>query len=572
MSELERMQRALVAADAAGDTAAATAIAQAIRAAQPAAPRPQGPSFGESMAMGAGDIPQGARQLVANMVPQSFVNAVSNPIMERLGRVPVVGPMLQAQGIRPTENAARDVNQMVSQREAEYQGRRQAAGETGIDWGRITGNVAASLPLAVASPAPASLAGSVAMGAGMGAAGSALQPVPNATEDTFAGEKAAQTAMGALTGGAFAPVGYAAGRLIAPRVDPNVARLRAEGVELTPGQAAGGAVRRVEDALASVPFLGDQVRNAQNAGLQSFNKAVANRVLAPLGEKIDDAIEPGRSLIGAVQDKISAAYARIHPNLRVDADQQFSADVQKLANQFLTPTNRAAFEKAVADNVMSRLGNGPIDGATYQTIKSELGRLASDYSGSATVAERELGRAFGSLRNAFQGLAERTNPQWAPELRKADAAWAAFTRMQDAAGRAGAQEGVFTPTTLNQAVRQGDRTLRKRDYARGDALMQDLSDAARSVLPLTVPDSGTPFRGMVGALAAGAVPAQMISPYAAIPAGVMYGAYSEPGRRLLSALLAGQRPQAVQTLGEGIARGGVLAAPLAGALLAQPSP
>ena len=348
--------------------------------------------------------------------------------------------------------------------------------------------------------------------------------------------------------------------------------MRAEGVDLTPGQAAGGATRRVEDALASVPFLGDVVRNAQEASLRSFNRAAANRVLQPLGEKIDDTVAPGHSLIGAVQDKIAQAYQRIHPNLRVDTDAQFATDVQKVANQFLTPSNRAAFEKAVADNIMSRLGNGPVDGATYQVIKSDLGRLASEYSGSATVAERELGRAFGSLRNAFQDLAARTNPQWAPELRKADAAYAAFTRIQDAAGRAGAKEGVFTPTTLNQAVRQGDRTLRKGDYARGDAVLQDFSDAARAVLPSTVPDSGTPFRGMVGALAAGAIPAQMVSPYAAIPAGAMYGAYSEPGRRLLASLLAGQRPQAVQTFGEGLARGGVAVAPLAGALLAQPSP
>lgn len=534
----------------------------------------QGPrvSTGEAIAMGAGDIPQGARQILANVVPQSFVNAVSNPIMERLNRVPILGPMLAAQGIQPTENAAQTVNQMVTEREADYQGRRAAAGQTGIDWGRIGGNVAASLPLAVAAPAPASLGGAVAAGAGMGAVGSALQPVPGATEESFGGEKAAQAAMGAVTGGAFAPVGYAAGRMIAPRVDPNVARLRAEGVDLTPGQAAGGATRRVEDALASVPYLGDVVRNAQEASLRSFNRAAANRVLQPLGEKIDDTVAPGHSLIGAVQDKIAQAYQRIHPNLRVDADAQFATDVQKVANQFLTPTNRAAFEKAVADNIMSRLGNGPVDGATYQVIKSDLGRLASEYSGSATVAERELGRAFGSLRNAFQDLAARTNPQWAPELRKADAAYAAFTRIQDAAGRAGAKEGVFTPTTLNQAVRQGDRTLRKGDYARGDAVLQDFSDAARAVLPSTVPDSGTPFRGMVGALAAGAIPAQMVSPYAAIPAGAMYGAYSEPGRRLLAALLAGQRPQAVQTFGEGLARGGVAAAPLAGALLAQPSP
>jgi len=47
-------------------------------------------------------------------------------------------------------------------------------------------------------------------------------------------------------------------------------------------------------------------------------------------------------------------------------------------------------------------------------------------------------------------------------------------------------------------VRAGDQTTRRRGYAAGNALGQDLADAGRAVLPSKIPDSGTAGRGFIG--------------------------------------------------------------------------
>ena len=47
-----------------------------------------------------------------------------------------------------------------------------------------------------------------------------------------------------------------------------------------------------------------------------------------------------------------------------------------------------------------------------------------------------------------------------------------------------------------------DRSKDKSKFAKGDALMQDLSESAKTALGNKVPDSGTPYRSMVAALAA----------------------------------------------------------------------
>lgn len=112
--------------------------------------------------------------------------------------------------------------------------------------------------------------------------------------------------------------------------------------------------------------------------------------------------------------------------------------------------------------------------------------------------------------------------------------------------------GIFTPAQLQSAVRAADKSAGKGASATGNALMQDFSQDAMSVLGKGYPDSGTAGRlgtaGAVGALFAH--PAMLLSPWtyaAAAPA----LAYTPMGQRLAQGLLM-SRPAAAQAVGNAV--------------------
>src|SRR5690606_54690 len=95
-----------------------------------------------------------------------------------------------------------------------------------------------------------------------------------------------------------------------------------------------------------------------------------------------------------------------------------------------------------------------------------------------------------------------------------------------------------------------DSSLRKRGYAHGDAVMQDLTEAAQKVLPSSVPDSGTGRRLLqIGALGTG-----YLDP--TIPFGLLTGASlcTRPLQQALGGLLTGRQGPAAGLLAEGVRR------------------
>lgn len=511
-----------------------------------------------SFMQGMGDIPRGIEQLSARIrgsEPAFFTRMRQDPRY--------AGMMSQT----PMEGSA-EVDARLREREATYEAGRVAAGRTGTDWWRMGGQAAATLPLAAAT-APASLPGAVAAGAATGALAGAAQPVTEG--ESYWGEKATQTLASGAAGAVGGAAGNVLGRLISPRPPEGARLLREAGVELTPGQAAGGLGRRIEDKALSLPIVGDAIAGAQRRSIESFNRATANRVLEPLGQRLPDDVPVGRELVAAVDDRIGAAYREaISRTQPFGPDVQFAQDIASVAQGFLTPESRQTFGRIVQDRVVSRFGGGPIDGATFKTIDSELGQAARTYSASNEPANREIARSLRGVQQALRGLLARANPTVAPDIQAADQAFAQFVRLEGAAGAQGATEGVFSPQQLSAAVRAGDRTTRRGSYARGDALMEDLSDAGRAILPNSVPNSGTTDRLLNAAMLGGAATGQL--PMAALAAGPAAGLlYSRPMTNAMAGLLLAQRPAPVGLLGDAIAgSGGAVAVPLGAMLLSPP--
>lgn len=506
---------------------------------------------------GAKDILDSGAQMLANAVPTGLADAI-NSGTQYVNDLPVIGPVSKAFGFVPA--SAQELDQRLIGDEKAYQAARAATGQKGLDAYRLGGSIAATVPLlASAGGAAATLPGRLAAAAGAGGVAGMLNPV--LTGKDYASEKAKQAAMGGAFGLGGGAIGATIGRLLAPGAarNPQIQALLNEGVTPTPGQLLGGVARTVEDKAISIPIVGDAIRGARTRSIQEFNEAALNRAVAPLGQRVTST---GRDGLQQAQRIVGDAYDDIVPRLNFRADNQFAQEVGTLQQmaQALPPAQAQQFERILRDQVIGRLTpQGGATGQNFRAIESELGRLGASYRSSAVAGERELGMALTELQNSLRASLTRSNPQVAQELAAINQSYSMLTRLQRAASSQGAEGGIFTPSQFSAAVRASDTTARKNAYGRGAALMQDLSDAGRSILNSQIPNSGTADRAALGL---GALGAGLYSP--AIPAGLLGASipYLPGVGRVVAAAMA-RRPDAALRAG-GLLEGGV---PALGGLL-----
>lgn len=509
-------------------------IAAAIKQNMPKSEKPS------SFTMGIADPIHGAAQLLTNLLPADLVergNQLNNWLAEKTGMV----AKLPAGG----------VDQQVREREQQYEQQRAAAGEGGIDWARLAGNVVSPVNLGAASLAPraASLAGRMGAGAALGAASGAMTPVTSG--DDFATEKAKQVVGGGIGGAAVPAVAAGFGRVISPKAstNPQLDLLRSEGVRPTIGQALGGAANKIEERAISVPFVGDAIAAARQRGAGDLNKAVANRALAPLGKTAPKDLG-GRDLVAHVQRELGDAYDALLPKLTVKADQPFAQEIRSLsgmvANGSIDPNAAATFNRILQNDLVGKFkGQQVLTGQTLKAVESDLGQKIAQLGGSTDADARLVADALREVQSSLRDLVQRNNPQYAKELSAINSGWSNFKRLERAASYVGAEDGMFSPANLQSAVKALDRSKDKGKFARGKAPMQDLSDAAKTVMGAKVPNSGTADRIMN----AGALGSYFIDPM--IPAGLLggIGLYSSPVQRGLVGLAASRPPIAKPVAG-----------------------
>lgn len=322
-----------------------------------------------------------------------------------------------------------------------------------------------------------------------------------------------------------------------PKFNESVQKLLDAGVQLTPGQIFRGLTRNAEDSLKSIPGLGHVISNGQRNSIETFNKAVLNAALKPIGEKMPKDLSSGRTAIAFAERKIGEAYDKVLPkvSLKVDpaSDPQLSNDVNTVV---AATAKMPEAEQKQFNNIMTDFfGHADpttyvMDGRTWKQAESELGYVSRDYIKSENPAQRQLGRSLDQVRGALRDALERQNPKYAQQLGDANSAWAAYTRARDASIRRAGSQGIFSPADLIQTVKSGSA---KGSFSRGDALLQDFAEAANSVLPSTVPDSGTAGRSLWALfLGEGA----KIEPHLAVGGALASLPYTKPGMRAVSAL------------------------------------
>lgn len=515
----------------------------------------------ESFAKGLRDPIDAGAQMLTNVLPEGVVQA-GNQLNNWLARNTGLVGELPAGG----------VDQQVREAERQYQSRRAASGDEGLDVVRLAGNVVSPANVALASriPQAATLGGRMGIGAATGAGFGTLSPV---AEGDFAEEKLKQAGFGAIGGAALPAVAGGLARVIKPNAsaNPNLQTLTNEGIKPTIGQTLGGRLNALEEKATSIPILGDAIASARGKAVEGFNVAALNRAVAPIGGKID---KTGRDGITAVKQQLKDAYDDVLPKLQFKADGQFATELSKVqtmvdaslarARGHMAPPGEAdIFDNIIQKQVIRKLTPaGTMSGTTFKQVESELTRLAKGYKGDPSFDKRQIGAALDEVLASMRASLERANPSQAKRLQDINKGFANYARLRQAAGMLGAEEGLFSPAQLQNAVKMADKSVGKGRFAQGDALLQDLSEAGKTVLGNKVPNSGTAERLMY---AGGAIGSGVVAP--AIPLSLIGGAglYSGPAQNTLRALVT-RRPQGASRLADLVREGSPYALP-AGAQL-----
>lgn len=305
--------------------------------------------------------------------------------------------------------------------------------------------------------------------------------------------------------------------LARPALNNSLQTLVNAGVRVTPGQAArssgtalGDVIGAVEDKATSTAFTGDMIASRRRSGVEQFGRATINRALEPIGEALPDG-QSGRRAVAYAGDRLSAAYDAVLPRLSATGDQQFVDDLAGIHQEAssMLPARVDQF-----NNILDGLGrfweNGVrLDGRALKDIETRIGERVRRAAMSTDADQRELGDRLGDVLASVRDLAARQNPAEAETLSGINRGWKSLTQVERAAGNS---RGDIAPAGYSQSVKQSSDTARRRGYARGEALNQDLADAASDILPSQTPDSGTAGRWAqqnvlgLGIGAAGALP------------------------------------------------------------------
>ena len=447
-------------------------------------------------------------------------------------------------------------------------------GQDDFDFGRFGGNLIATAPIAAAVPVGGTLGQAALGGAVTSGVIGGLQPV---TQGGFGVEKAKQVGTGAAAGAVSGAASNLLGRMIQPRVSPEVRMLQREGITPTPGQALGGSFKSAEEKAASLPILGAAIKSGQGRANEQFNAAAVNRALAPVNATLPKGVTGSEAIQFAertLREKYDDALNAIGP---VRLDPKLTGDLRTIyGNLSGLPKDKAdQFARIVQKEIGDRAASGRLTPESMKAAESNLGKQARAYLRNDDFDVRQLGEALDAAQDALRSMVQRqAPPQSADMLKAANTGWANFKRVQRAASYVGADDGVFNPSQLHSAVRAADRSKDHAAFARGDALMQDLSSAGKTVLANKIPNSGTTDRLLgAAALTAPFVDPTGVSLSSLLGLGGASLLYTPAGQRAAAGLLTGRQGAGFGLLSDAAQRlavpGGLALAPALQSLIAQ---
>lgn len=271
--------------------------------------------------------------------------------------------------------------------------------------------------------------------------GVASEAAGQATEGTAA-EPYARTAA-ALASGVLAARPSNAARPIIPSADPEDARmagtLMRNGVRPTAGQVTrSSALRRMEGTLDAVP---GQAEDFTAAAMRTTGSTAARATPDALRAASDD-------IVRTMDDAVAGVSFLPSPQMAQQADDVVQGYLRATAEGSVVPDVRN-----VADEIMDAATNpnaAQISLSTLQDWRSRLGRLMRSPDGQVREAAWGLRSIIDDATEAQLQSAGRSND--VARLSTAREQYRNWLAVSDASTRAGAENGIISPTQLNQSV------------------------------------------------------------------------------------------------------------------------
>jgi hypothetical protein len=319
-----------------------------------------------------------------------------------------------------------------------------------------------------------------------------------------------------------------------PIITAEAKKLLAKGVPLTVGQSLGGAMKTIEEAAGSVPFLGGVIAQAQSKSQQAFNRAVFDEALEPINVTIPKDIV-GSDAYAFASDAIKKSYGDVIPDI--------GAPLKKTVKQFsknykgtMRPEDLLSFERIIKTEVIDRVKDGKLTGQAFKDAQSKIRDLSYNFKTSQDAYQKGVGDALYDVSfELTEALAEQS-PQLAAKLRATDKAYSMLQPLKKATikGEGESQAaGIFTPAQLKSSI-QSEARKRSDALARGDVALQNTSRLGTATIGNKLADSGTATRGVVtNALIGGAGGSLMdIGPQAAAVGAIGSSLYTPAGQFL----------------------------------------
>lgn len=393
--------------------------------------------------MGLRDPIDAGAQLLTRVLPDSWVRA-GNRLNNALADAGLPLARLQE---TPTDKPEQAVDALIKQAGEQYEADRAAAGRSGFDAARLTGNVANPVNLIPAGGVVKGVQGVrqlAVAGAKAGALGGALQPVVGDTEN-FWGTKAAQVGLGTATGGLLTPV-LAKG---------------AEGVARG-GQALLERVRPRTVTVGGTPLTAQQLDVA------------VNRVLQSQGMRLEEAPE---AILGSVRRQVSEA-------LQQRAQLDPAAALRRAQAEAIGLTDDAALTAGqLSRNPIQLAQEKNLSGIVINTPAGPGNALADRMQAQAQALQRVFDNAGarGAVppTSAGEPLMDALRAADAPRKAGVDALYETARRMN--AGRAAELDRAAFNQTVNSALDEGMWGRFLPAEARGF-----INDIAEGKVPFTV--------------------------------------------------------------------------------------
>jgi len=324
-----------------------------------------------------------------------------------------------------------------------------------------------------------------------------------ATDSDDVVDRVLGTGVGGLTGGTL--------QKVAPYATESAKELIKRGVPVTVGDAVGGGLKKVEEALTSVPFVGSAISGAKKRSKQAFDRTVYEEVLEPLkaiGVKPNEVVKgkTGNELYDAVEKVVTKAYDDVVPTLKLPNKKSVQSKIDDAiynSAETLDDNFEKVFFKDLEKIIYSKFdADGNISGQAFKKAISQLRTKARNIGASPpTLFSDDLIGSYKNVENSLIDILKQTNPT---QKAKLDAIDKSFKRLLPVERTVIQTEGgEFTADQVLRNIKKADTSLRKKDFARGKADMQPLVRAGQETIKQRLPNSGTADRTMLGSFALG---------------------------------------------------------------------